>query len=268
MRREAFAARLSSACRTCRTALHPLLDFLFPSACFACHRSLGEHQRHGACLHCWSDFKILRPPLCSGCGLPRPEGTDLIGPARGRCAACILQPPPVDGVRAVVAYDALARSFVLRAKLGRRPELLAHVGRLMSLVLEHTGFGAGCTTVVPVPSHAWMDLRRGFSPALELARPVAAQLQLPLRRSLRRRLAAGPSSKRLGAGRRRARASGAFRVKRSLVGAKVLLVDDVMTTGATVESCALALKAAGAEEVRCAVWARTLKGVKSSHQHW
>lgn len=160
-----------------------------------------------------------------------------------------------------MVYDPLARAFLLRAKLGCRQELLAPVGRFLAGMLAIERFAEGCTLLVPVPSHPWITLRRGFSPAHELARGVARVVGLPMAaRLLRRRWHSRLAAKRLTAHRRRILSRRAFRVTRQIAGERVLVVDDVMTTGATVEACARALKTAGALEVRCAVWARTLPG--------
>jgi predicted amidophosphoribosyltransferase len=159
----------------------------------------------------------------------------------------------------VVAYDDTARSFLLRAKLGRRPELLSSMGRQLARALEVVGFTGGCTALTVVPSHPVATLRRGFSPALELARPVAGLLDLPLRGGLiRRKLHASRPVKRMSARSRRPAVRHAFVVRNRLPGCRVLLIDDVMTTGESVAACARALKGAGALEVRVAVWARTL----------
>jgi predicted amidophosphoribosyltransferase len=248
---------------------YPLAAFVFPSICFGCGETLGPFQHLGACARCWTSFVMLRPPLCRGCGLPAPEGTDLLGPARGRCARCVLWPGQADLVLAAVAYDALARSFLLRAKVGLHRELLAPLAERLSRVVLDGGFAGGCSMVVPVPSHPLADLRRGFSPALEMARPLARRLGLPLpRRLLSRRLLDGSSTKRLPAHRRRSLASRAYRARWRLEGQRVLLIDDVMTSGATVGACAGALKRAGAAEVRAAVWARTLPRPGAPEPRW
>ena len=180
----------------------------------------------------------------------------LLGTAGG-CSGCLLAPLPLDGAASAVVYDGLARSFLLRAKLGGRPEILPALGRQLAEMLA-LGAPAGLTAVVPVPAHPWVRLRRGFDPAREVARPVARALGLPVRRRWLRRRWTGPRAvKRLGAGERTRALSAAFVASRRCEGQRILLVDDVMTTGATASACARSLRRAGASAVWVATWART-----------
>ncbi len=253
-------SRRRRALRACRRQLvYPALALLLPTDCFGCGRDLGPLQYLGACPGCWCSLRPPRAPVCVECALPLPAGTDLEGPAAGRCARCVIGPRLRCGrVRAAVPYDELARRFMLRAKLGRRRELLAPLGRQLARVLAHGGLAREADAVVAVPTHPWMLLRRGFNPAAELARRVARGLGLPLiRRALVRRMRAGRPAKRLRAAQRRRVSREAFAGRRSLRDLRILLVDDVLTTGATAEACGAALRAAGAREVRVAVWART-----------
>ena len=192
--------------------------------------------------------------------MPRPAGCDLLGPARGLCASCVLSPREVERVRAAVVYDDLARSFLLRAKVGARRDLLRPIGSQMAALARADGIGKGCVAVIPAPSHPWNDLRRGFSPSATLARQVASSLGIPLLSGvLGRRFGLRPPSTR-SRGRLRRDSAATIRLKAPLRchPGPVLLVDDVMTTGETVEACARALKKGGADRVRALVWARTL----------
>ncbi|MDX1388526.1 MAG: ComF family protein [Acidobacteriota bacterium] len=235
-----------------------ILDLVLPTDCFGCGRPLDVFQIHGACLACWSSLATIRAPWCPACGAPRPAGTDLLGPARGRCADCLLRSPMLDGVRAAVEYDALARRFVLRAKFGGRRELYGPMGRHLGRLLDRGAGSERWAAIVPVPAHPWTELRRGFNPALEIARSTARVVGVPVRAGwLRRRLARPRAVKRLDPARRRRVLADVFVGSRRAAGHRVLLMDDVYTTGATAEACGEALRAAGAESVWLGVWART-----------
>jgi predicted amidophosphoribosyltransferase len=242
-----------------RRAGAPILSFLLPTDCFACGRALGRLQRLGACLDCWALLEPPPPPLCRSCGLPVPRDTDLLGAARGACFACAVRRPAHDGVVAAVLYEGHARRFLLRAKFEDRPELLAVLGAQLAAALP-SGPPA-CSWIVPVPSHPLALLRRGFNPALLLAGPVSRRLGVPLRPGLlSRTLRSLAPVKRLGARERAGALRGAFRSPPLRGRPRILVVDDVMTTGATADACAAVLRSAGAGEVRIAVWGRTPRG--------
>jgi len=238
-------------------ATEALLGFALPSACFGCGRPLGRRQHLGACPRCWTALRPLEGLLCPSCSLPAASRTDLLGPARGRCAACVRRRFGFEAARAAVIYDRLAGRFLRRAKLSRRRELLDPLGELLVRTLETSGFAEGSELVVPVPARIGTRLARGFNPALDLARAVSRRLAVPLAPGALRARLGVPAAKRSPAAVRRSRAGRAFAARRALDARDVLLVDDVMTTGATADGCARALLAAGARRVRVAVWART-----------
>ena len=230
----------------------------FPSRCFVCQGTLPRLQWLGACLRCWASVATSPHARCRRCALPLPAAADAGGPAGGCCARCASRPPPFDRTVAAVVYDAHARRFLLRAKDGLRRDLLLPLAGQLAAAVTVSGIAEGIDGVVHVPSATLARLRRGFDPAGELAKVVARSCDRPLLgRALRKRGFGGPASKGLSAAARWASARTSFEPRRAVTGATILLVDDVLTTGATAAACALALRSAGAREVRVAVWART-----------
>jgi ComF family protein len=216
------AARLTAA----------LLPALFPADCFLCGGALPLRHAGGVCLRCWD-------------GLPWLPG------AR----------PPGGPLRAVLwaaEYEGSIRRLVHGLKFADRDELALPLGRAMASRLEPMILRLRPDLVVPVPLHFWRRYRRGYNQAEGLARPLARALRLPLDpRAVRRRRA---GRRQLGLSRRERLRSlaGCFVARRGGVrGRAILLVDDVVTTGATLEACARALLAAGARRVVGCVLART-----------
>jgi ComF family protein len=237
-----------------------LLRFLLPAECAICQGPLGVGSRSVVCGACWGRIRVLEPPFCPRCGRPF-WGRSAIHPPSHRCQTCRTRAPQYLLARSAVLYerDDPLREILLLFKHGRRIALGGHLGRLMAEraaeLLGHPTIDA----IVPVPLHRWRERERGFNQAEVLATVVGRHLHRPvLRKSLARIRATLPQA---GKARQRIRnVRGAFSVPHpeQIEGRLLLLVDDVLTTGATVNECAKVLMKAGARAVLVYTLARAL----------
>jgi ComF family protein len=210
----------------------------------------GAAQSPGLGAAAWRRITFLADPACDGCGLPFEYETGM------RCAACLSQPPAFSRARAACLYDEHSRDLILQLKHADRPEL----GRLFALWLKRAAAPLieDCDAVAPVPMHAGRLFKRRYNQAAEIARPLSKLTGLAyLPDGLSRARDTGTQGGKSASGRRR-NVAGAFTVARpgKVAGKRILLVDDVLTTGATAQGCARALLAAGAASVDLAVVAR------------
>lgn len=224
-------------------------DFLVPPTCPHCTAIVSRPG--GLCADCWADIPRLPGKICVSCGL---TGFAEDGPL----SACDCQhlPQIYDQRRAIWAYDGIAKSLILRLKHGDRPDIAADLARLLRVELH--GLERDCDLIVPVPVHWQRFLTRRYNQAELIGAALSNQTGVPHCMGLVRTRATPSQSG--GRGRRAKNVRDAFTCDVDLTGKRVLLVDDVMTTGATLGACAAALKGAGAETVHYAVLAAVPPG--------
>lgn len=219
--------------------LEPLLDLLFPPHCVACG-ALGSWF----CPACAATVAVQRPPLCARCGQPLPGGRV--------CYRCKRQPPPLDGLRSVAPHKAPLSQAIHALKYEGVRVLAAPLGAMMAEYAADLVLPAD--VLVPVPLHRTRERQRGYNQSRLLAAEMASRLGLPVVEGLVR-LRNTPAQVGLSRAQRLVNVRGAFCAPGAdLTSKRVLLVDDVHTTGATLGACADALRRAGARSV----WALTL----------
>lgn len=218
------------------------LDLLFPPRCAGCGAD-GSFL----CDACAGTLQVAAPPRCARCWRPGVEGT---------CAHCRSAAPAFDSLFAAYVYTGLARDLVHQLKYRGMTALAGPMALLLAAQLG--GRGAGADLIVPVPLSGLRGRTRGYNQAQTLARGLSGELGVPLaRRALERRRHTSPQARSADAETRRRNVEGAFGAReRAVAGRRVLLIDDVTTTGATLSACATALKAAGAPWVGAVAFAR------------
>jgi ComF family protein len=211
------------------------------------------------CSACWDGAAFIAPPHCARCGLPFELAPS--GAAGWECAACVAEPPPFDRARAAMRYDAGARGLVLRFKHADATHAAPGYARWMARAGAE--LLADCDLIAPVPLHRWRLLRRRYNQSALLALALGRMAGRPVAPDLLVRRRYTPSQGRLDRAHRFANVAGAFALRpgyaAAIGGKRVLLVDDVMTTGATVEECAKVLKRAGAGAVDVLTLARVVR---------
>jgi ComF family protein len=233
------------------------LDLLLPPRCLACR---AETDRPGElCAPCWAGIRFVDGPMCAACGFPFDYE---LGPGT-LCAACSARRPAFERARAVMVYDDNSRNLVLALKHGDRLEGVPTLAKWMARAGRDLLNDADL--IAPVPLHRWRLLSRRYNQSAILANRISRITGVPAVPDLLARVRPTPPQGGRSRSQRRLNVRGAFTVRAQhapgLGRRRVVLVDDVMTTGATVEACARTLMRAGAAGVDVLILARVVRVV-------
>ncbi|SLN10187.1 DNA utilization protein GntX [Oceanibacterium hippocampi] len=241
--------------RSLRLGLARTIDFLLPPQCAGCRIPIAQDS--ALCAECWGGIDFIGPPYCVTCGYPFPHDAG----DGAECGACIARTPAFDRARAAMAYGEVPRTLILGFKHGDRIEATALYARW----LAHAGaaFRAEADIVTCVPLHRGRLFRRRYNQSALLANRLARDWARPAIPDLVLRVRATRSQGGLNAGERRRNVAAAFAINprhaAQLAGRNVVLVDDVLTTGATVEAVARVLRRGGAGAVNVLTLARVVR---------
>lgn len=237
-------------------ALGAVADVFYPPGCSACGAVAGAHR--GLCGGCWSKIRFIERPYCDVLGLPFSHdlGSGILS------AEAIANPPVFDRLRSVALHEGVARDLVHGLKYRDRTDLAPMMAGWM--LRAGDGFVETADAIVPVPLHRFRMMSRKFNQAAELSRHLARLADRPLLAATLLRVKRTSQQVGLGQKARVENVRSAFRIaegkQSDIFGRRIVLIDDVYTTGATVSAAAKVLKKAGAADVTVLTFARALSG--------
>ncbi|MDB5631641.1 MAG: amidophosphoribosyltransferase [Tardiphaga sp.] len=257
-----LASQMRGALKLCQNAwahtTRLALDIALPTLCVACREPVAGD---GVCANCWAKLSFIAPPFCARLGIPF-----VYDPGPGILSMqAIADPPAYQRARAAVRYDDVARTLVHQLKYHDRTDLAPAMGRWMARAGQE--LLAEADVLVPVPLHWRRGFSRRFNQSGALARSISRQSGVTVSRDALRRIR--PTEHQIGLSRseRAANVQGAFKVPQDkrpdIQGRRVILVDDVLTSGATADACARTLLRAKAAQVDVLVFARVVDAHKA-----
>ena len=231
------------------------LDTVLPPRCLSCDAVVGGIGM--LCPRCWDSMRFITAPHCARCGLPFPYDLD----ADAICGACAEEPPRFNRARAVLVYDEASRGMILSFKHGDRVDMVPSFARWMASAAPD--LVRDCTSLVPVPLHRFRLLHRRYNQSALLANAISGIAGRPVIHGVLRRIRRTAPLGTLSPAARRRALAGAFDIAPSqatrVQGHRVLLIDDVLTSGATANACARSLLNSGAESVDLLTVARAMR---------
>lgn len=256
---EGGPSRLSQIMSALRLPFRMALDVALPPLCPSCRDPVGEGA--GLCATCWSKLSPIERPFCEKLGIPFTYDP---GPGIYSMQA-IADPPAYARARAAVRYDEIARTIVHALKYGDRLDLAPVMARWMGRAGGE--LLADADIIVPVPLHWRRMWARRFNQSATLSKLLSDASGVPANFTALRRVKATPQQVGLSKSERATNVQGAFRIdaagKADVARRHIVLVDDVLTSGATVDACARALLRAGARQVDVLVFARVVDPVRT-----
>lgn len=234
-----------------------ILDFLLPTTCSYCRSRLIDSPYPFLCRDCWNEFSFITCPICPTCGRPFGSEAALSASSGHECSACRLDPPAFDQAVSVGEFEGPLREAIHIFKYRPCLSLGPHLGTWMASGLRLV---SEVDCVMPVPLHVSRLRHRGFNQSLILAHKVAGSHGLSLSYDNLVRIRPTRPQVDLSVEERHKNVIGAFSLRRpsEVEGRRILIVDDVFTTGATMNECASVLKLAGAQSVIALTLARTI----------
>jgi ComF family protein len=254
---EAAPSRLARLMGAMRAVFGLAVDVALPQLCASCREPVGSD---GLCPACWSRISFIAPPYCERLGIPFPYDP---GPGVLSMEA-IADPPAYRRARVAVRFDDVARALVHALKYGDRLDLAPMMGRWMATAGR--SLTAEADALIPVPLHWRRYWARRFNQSALLAEAIGKASGVPVVLGALKRVKATPQQVGLSQSARALNVQGAFRVspagKAAVAGRRLILVDDVITTGATLDACARALLRAGAADVSALAFARVVAAAR------
>ncbi len=258
-----IAPETRSLSKSLKTGWGLFLDLLYPPLCRGCGAKLLEHDGRNFCNACWNQIATIRDPICLYCGCPLEEFL----PEGRFCPRCPDDTKVYDRAASVARYEGVLRDAIHWFKHRYKKGLGESLGKLMLQGFQERYQGQPLDAVVPVPLHWLRQRMREFNQARILAEPLARDRGIELLEGALLRIRyTTPQMKIRSYHRRKRNIAGAFQAAQPerIRGKKILLVDDLYTSGSTIVECSRVLKAAGAEKVFVMTLARAGLGDPSA----